>query len=165
MFKRTAIGLLFAALIVLPVAAQDFEKGSEALERGDYAAALKELRPLAEQGDARAQLNLGNIYYKGLGVTQDYAEAMKWYGKAADQGDAEAQLDVGFMYEEGQGVQQNLVLAYMWMSLAAVHFPKGSGMQTIALMKRSILGEKMTASQVRKAKKLAKKWLAEHGSK
>lgn len=165
MFNRMIIGLLFAMLITLPATAQDLDKGLAALHRGEYATALQELRPLAERGDAEAQLNLGNMYYKGLGVTQDYAEAMKWYGKAADQGNAEAQLNVGFMYEEGQGVQQNFVLAYMWMSLAADHSPKGSGMQTIALMKRNILAEKMSSSEVRKAKKLTKKWLAEHGNK
>ena len=165
MFRRITMGLLFAALIAVPATAQDLDKGLAALNRGEYATALQELRPLAERGDAEAQLNLGNMYYKGLGVTQDYAEAMKWYSKAAEQGNAEAQLDVGVMFKEGQGVQQDFVSAHMWMSLAAAHSPKGSGMQTIAMMQRDILAERMSASQVRKAKKLAKKWLAEHGDK
>ena len=51
--------------------AQDFEKGFAAAQKDDYAAALREFRPLAEQGDVAAQYNLGVMYYSGQGVTQD----------------------------------------------------------------------------------------------
>ncbi len=54
-----------------------------AYQRGDYATALREWHPLAEQGGANAQLLLGSMYDNGLGVPQDYAEAVKWYSKAA----------------------------------------------------------------------------------
>ena len=44
------------ALAVLAASAQaDFDKGLEAWNKGDYKAALDELRPAAQQGDARAQ--------------------------------------------------------------------------------------------------------------
>ena len=36
----------------------------------------------AEQGDARAQSNLGCMYEPGVGVSQDHAEAGQWYRKA-----------------------------------------------------------------------------------
>ena len=49
-------------------AATDFEKGLEAYDKGDFATALREWKPLAEQGDADAQFNLGLIYAKGEGV-------------------------------------------------------------------------------------------------
>ena len=74
--------------------AQDFNKGLKAAQSGDFATALKEWKPLAEQGDAVAQSNLGVMYEKGKGVTQDYAEAVKWYRKAAEQGNASAQLNL-----------------------------------------------------------------------
>ena len=45
------VALLFSA----GSAWADFDDGGAAYERGDYATALKEFRPLAEQGDARAQ--------------------------------------------------------------------------------------------------------------
>ncbi len=74
---------LFAAaltvMLALPVAAQDFQKGFEAYQRGDYATALREWRPLAEQGAADAQYALGRMYDNGEGVPQDDAEALKWY--------------------------------------------------------------------------------------
>ncbi len=46
----------------------DFEVGVEAWGRGGYDTALREFRLLAEQGHAQAQVNLGIMYSKGLGV-------------------------------------------------------------------------------------------------
>ena len=43
----------------------DLQKGLTAYKSGDYATALREWKPLAEQGDARAQYNLGQMYYNG----------------------------------------------------------------------------------------------------
>ena len=67
-----------------------FDEGMAAHERGDYATALREWSPLAEQGHAGAQNNLGFMYRNGQGVPQDYAEALQWYRKAAEQGHAES---------------------------------------------------------------------------
>ena len=58
---------------------QDFERGLGAYQDGDYATALQEWRPLAEQGVAQAQYNLGLMYDNGWGVPQDYQEAVKWF--------------------------------------------------------------------------------------
>ena len=88
--------LTFAILVGLAAPAwAGFAEGVAAFERRDYATALREFRPLAEQGHADAQFNLGLMYYKGQGVPQDHAEAMKWYRKAAEQGDADAQRNLG----------------------------------------------------------------------
>ncbi len=65
-----------------------------AYQRGDYATALREWRALAEQGDAKAQFNLGIMYSNGQGVPQDYAEALQWYRKAAIQGHPKAKTYV-----------------------------------------------------------------------
>jgi len=91
--------------------AQDFVKGSVAYISGDFATALKEWKPLAEQGDAAAQYNLGQMYRFGKGVIQDYAEAVKWYRKAAEQGYALAQNNLGYMYANGEGVTQDYATA------------------------------------------------------
>ena len=56
--KRLLVALIFV-MLPAPAYAQDIQSGLAALERGDYAAALREWRPLAEQGDATAQFNLG----------------------------------------------------------------------------------------------------------
>jgi TPR repeat protein len=62
-------------------------EGVVAYHRGDYATALREFRPLAEQGDPEAQVQLGGMYQDGRGVPQDYVEAARWFHKAAEQGD------------------------------------------------------------------------------
>ncbi len=84
---RTATMLL--AVVVVLVAAPactDYEAGKEAYDRGDYATALTKFRPLAQQGDARAQYNLGVMYYRGYGVTKDDVLAHLWLNLAAVRG-------------------------------------------------------------------------------
>ncbi len=65
----------------------DSEFGVEAWGRGDYDRAVQEFRPLAEQGHAQAQVNLGIMYSQGRGVPKDYVQAYRWYTLAAGQGD------------------------------------------------------------------------------
>jgi hypothetical protein len=57
----------------------------------NYATALREWTPLAEQGDVSSQYRLGWMYDNGIGVSQDYNIAVKWYRLAAKQGDIFAQ--------------------------------------------------------------------------
>ena len=95
------------------------EDGFAAAERKDYATAFKLWRPLAEQGDAVTQSNLGVMYRTGQGVTQDYKEALKWSRLAAEQGNAIAQTSLGWMYDQGQGVTQDYKEAVKWLRLAA----------------------------------------------
>ena len=101
------------------VASQDFDAGLRAYNSGDYAAALREWRPLAEQGFTGAQNNLGTIYEHGLGVAQDYAEAVRWYRAAAKHGFASAQNNLAFMYQHGRGVTQDYAEAVRWFRAAA----------------------------------------------
>ena len=93
--------------------------GLAAYERADYAEAVRWYRLAADQGNARAQGNLGTMYQDGRGVPQNYAEAVRWYRLAADQGHANAQLNLGAMYANGLGVPQNDAEAVRWYRLAA----------------------------------------------
>ena len=131
--------------------------GVAAYKRGAYATALREWRPLAEQGDAKAQHNLGVMYRKGRGVPQDDAEAVKWYSKAAEQGDAFAQFNLAFMYKNGQGVPQDYAQAHMWYNLAASRLPPGKD-RNKAVRNRDILAAEMTPAQISEAQKLAREW-------
>ena len=72
-----------------------FEDAFDAYNRGDFETALRLWQPLADQGNASAQYNLGLMYDKGEGVAENDAEAVKWYRKAADQGRATAQSNLG----------------------------------------------------------------------
>jgi TPR repeat protein len=83
--------LFFTLLVGTPAFSADLQKGLTAYESGDYATALREWTPLAKQGNADAQYNLGGMYDNGQGVPQDYKTAVKWWKLAAEQGDADAQ--------------------------------------------------------------------------
>lgn len=105
---------------------QQFQQGSEATTRGDYQTTFKFLLPLAEQGNAEAQLMLGVMYARGIGVKQDDFEAVKWFRKAAEQGHANAQAILGFSYLLGQsGVQVNKSLAKEWFGKACDNGDQG----------------------------------------
>ena len=57
----------------------DKDKGFAAFQAGDYATALKEWRPQAEQGISSAYINLGILYAEGKGVLKDPITAHMWY--------------------------------------------------------------------------------------
>ena len=80
---------------------------------------VAQLRPMAEQGDVRAQNELGDRYYFGRGVARDDAEAVRWYRRAAAQGNALGRVNLGYMYERGRGVQRDQVEAVRLYRLAA----------------------------------------------
>jgi hypothetical protein len=110
--RTTLTALLVILATVAAGVAGPIEDAGAAHERGEYATALRLLRPLADHGVAEAQRELGFMYYNGEGVPQNYAEAVKWYRLAADQGLTGAQHDLGVMYLKGQGVPQDYVLAH-----------------------------------------------------
>jgi hypothetical protein len=93
--------------------------GSSAYDRGDYAAAVREWRPLAEQGDTEAQYRLGSMYQRGQGVPQDHAEAAKWWRKAAEQGHVRAQYNVGLRNFWGDDGPPDYAEAAKWWCEAA----------------------------------------------
>jgi TPR repeat protein len=135
---------------------QDYQKGVDAHNREDYATALREFTPLAEQGNAAAQYNLGLMYRDGLGVLQDDKTAMKWYTLAAEQGNANAPSNLGVMYAEGEGVLQDYVYAHMWFNIAA-----SSGHKD-ASENRDIIAKRMTPSQIERAQDRARECVAKN---
>ena len=141
------------SLMLVVSGCTDFQAGVGAYKRGDYETALKELRPLADYGDARAQTKLGYMYLEGLGVPQHYQEALRWYRLSADQGDAVAQYNLGLMYGKGQGVAQDYVLAHMWVTLAWLRGRED------ALKVRGILEGLMIPTQLAQAQRLAREWV------
>ena len=96
----------------------DFQKGADAYEKGDYATAFREWKPLADQGDASAQHNLGVMYDEGYGVLQDHKAAVKWYTLAAEQGLDYAQFNLGWMYYNGENVNKDVFKAFELYKMA-----------------------------------------------
>src|SRR5450756_771360 len=66
--------------------ADSLSDAKRAYHAKDFAKAASLYTPLAKQGNADAQTELGVMYDNGQGVTQDYKEALKWFQLAAAQG-------------------------------------------------------------------------------
>ena len=182
------VALLVALLVILPATEQGFQKGMAAVRSGDYATALREWRPLAERGHAKAQYNLGVMHLFGHGVPKNHAEAVKWLQKAAKKGEIKAQNSLGFMYQMGQGVRQDYAIAVKWYRKAAegglakaqynlgILYGRGAGLRQDyilshvllslsalkgikdAIKARDIIARRMTPAQLAEAQKLVREW-------
>ena len=165
-----------------------FEEGEEAYLQEDFAAALSEWRPLAEEGNAEAQNMLGYMYRYGQGVSQDFEQARLWYRRAADLGNARAQNNLGAIYRQGLGVPQDFHEAFRWFLRAAeqgnggaqnhvgLMYYQGDGVKPDlvraymwaylaaqqgvdpSIQALDLLSQEMTAAQIDEATDLARKW-------
>lgn len=97
----------------------DFDRAAAAFANGNYAQALAELRPLADQGDPRSQYAMGIMAENGFGMAKDLPQAASWYRKAAEKGNTDAQFNLGAMYEHGIGMPVNYAQAAKWYRPAA----------------------------------------------
>ncbi|MEA3001231.1 MAG: uncharacterized protein QOH81_19 [Sphingomonadales bacterium] len=105
-----------AAFALTASAAQaDVKTGVDAWQRGDFAAAVAEWRPLADRGDSDAQYNLGQAYKMGRGVPADLRIAQTWYEKAAQQGHPQAAANLGLILFQNGDKQR----AIPWLKMAA----------------------------------------------
>ena len=117
---RNLVSIFLLLLLTLhSVLAADFKKGLDAAKKGNFETALKEWRPLAEQGDSYAQYNLGLMYDYGEGVIEDYTLAVYWYRQAAEQSHAKGQYSIGYMYASGRGIAKDDTQAVYWFRKAA----------------------------------------------
>ena len=97
MGKRTiVIGVVVSAQLLgtSAVFAGPWEDGMVAYNRGDYVPAIRLFRPLAEQGNAKAQNVLGVMYRRGQGVERNSVRAFVWFSRAAARGDATAKAEL-----------------------------------------------------------------------
>lgn len=99
--------LVLAVLAVMTVeaVAENLNDALVAYSKGDYVTAAKLLKPMAANGDAKAQYNLGVLYLKGKGVPQNDKEAAILFRRAADKGNTDAQCNLGALYLSGKGVE------------------------------------------------------------
>ncbi|MEM7404960.1 MAG: SEL1-like repeat protein [Pseudomonadota bacterium] len=187
--------VLVAALIALHsvgrAANQDFTRGYQAWDLGDYATARRHLLAAAKAGDLDAQNHLGQMEEDGQGSPVNLKLAVRWYRQAADAGHPAAQLNLGRMYRSGKGVAQSDSEAVAWYQKAAdqglsiaqffmgLMYDTGKGVPSDytqaykwfdlaarqgdedARYKRDRLARQMTPSQILAAERLAADFLGE----
>ena len=85
MFRTLAVAATLVVGLLGPASA-GYPEGLAAYTDGDFAKAMKQLTPLAEDGDALAQTYVGLMYERGEGVDQDLSAALKWLLRAAQSG-------------------------------------------------------------------------------
>jgi TPR repeat protein len=100
-------------------AAGPYEDGYAAFHGKDYVVAMELWTPLAEAGDARAQVGLARLYLGGYGVARDDERAVSWLRKAAEQDDPAAHYMLGSMHRDGHGVEKDASLAVSMLRKAA----------------------------------------------
>ena len=104
-----------------------FQEGYEAYEAEDFDRAFFVFEFLAEEGNAKAQSYLGDMYNLGYGgVEIDYTTSLEWYRKSASQGNARGQFGVGFAYHYGYAVEQSYDEAVSWYMLAGLQGHMGA---------------------------------------
>lgn len=81
---------------------------------GDMTKAVSWYKKAAEQGNAKAQNNLGMAYIKGQGITQNDSDGVGWLRKAAEQGHMKAQNNLSVMYSSGRGVAKDEIESAKW---------------------------------------------------
>ena len=92
--------LLVAACLILSsvtsaLAARGTDETCTEARQKQEVSDLKNLLPLANSGNADAQLKVGNLYEAGCGVEFNREKSVLWWQKAAEAGVAEAQYHVG----------------------------------------------------------------------
>lgn len=189
-------GLAVAAILIAALvdsAFADLQAGFALFERGDYAAAQRQLQPLAEQGDPTAQYALGIIYLNEFVEPPTPDAAAIWIRKAAEQGYLLAQTELARMYRTGDGVSQDFSEMVKWYCKAAEQgdvgaqllmadsYAYGYGVEPdhvraymwyeiairywgpLAVRARDMIAAKMTSEQVAEAVMLAGDWFREKG--
>jgi TPR repeat protein len=112
--KSFILAVLICVSVSYAQASSPIEAGVKAFDQGDYQSAYEYWLPLAEEGDAEAQLFMGVLYRYGLGVNLDMKQSAYWYESAAGNGDVDAQNEIGLFYELGLGVKQDIWVAESW---------------------------------------------------
>jgi TPR repeat protein len=112
---RHALALFVLFLMLAPAVAAEQAKAPPLTPEAFFAAVLAN----AENGQARAMLDVGSLYEQGLGVPRNFTRALEWYARAAYAGETEGWLRLGFCFEVGMGTAADMGKAVAYYEEAA----------------------------------------------
>lgn len=112
------LNLLLLSLILLGIpltglcADETVMNAFRLMEQGKTDKAIEIFEAMASEGEDRAMVQLGILYYEGNGVNQDYDRAIDWFLKAHAKQNTDAFVNLGMMHHKGFGVPENKKIAY-----------------------------------------------------
>jgi len=143
LFPITRIRLSFGARMILVIAllavgghfvqGTPYQKGSaDKIRLMTLTQEATSIVKLAETGNAQAQLELGNIYFKGTrDIRVDYVRAARWFYESAMRGNIQAAFNLGLLYQVAAALHYeapnfhafenstNMQESYFWLTLAS----------------------------------------------
>ncbi len=93
--------------------------GTVAARNRDFALALANFKPLAEQGDVDAERAMGQLLMQNCTGIEDRPAGLQWLTKAAAAGNVPAKTLLGLAYLTGHGVPQDDNKAFAFFSQSA----------------------------------------------
>lgn len=113
-------GSIAACQSVVPANQASLAAAEALFNQRKFNEAYAQAKPLADQGDVKAEWLLARMYAQGgYQFSRDTDEAIFWLTKAANQGDKEAQAILGLDYFNGIGVKIDDQLGLRWSRMAA----------------------------------------------
>jgi uncharacterized protein len=158
--------LLVYAVTCVPIALYDVgaadigECNNQALLKTEPVRVATACQHAAAQGNAEAQVRLGDLYVSGQGVPRDYAQAAVWFRRSAQQNNATGQMRLGELYDYGHGVPRDYELAYIWYNLAATRAGASGNdlLQMLAAAFRDSAAQHLAPAQVADAQRRSSAW-------
>ena len=116
---RCVLATAIVSMLGVGSAGAGFVEAVDAYERGDFETAVRDLSPLADDGNVEAQFYMAYMYETGKGVPVDLEQAAHWYLSAAEQGEPKAQFNLAAAFESARGVETDLVQTHRWYLASA----------------------------------------------
>lgn len=117
--RHWLIRLVMTVLLLAAAGCSDYDRARRSFEAGDYSVAFERYNQLAEAGDVRAQYDLSQMYFQGIGGQNDTQRAWHWLLSAAGGGNVAAMVKLGSIYESGVGAERDHASAAQWYLRAA----------------------------------------------
>ena len=119
-------------------------------------------RKAAEKGYASAQVRLGWLYYKGIGVAQNEVEALEWTLKGAKQGDLIGKINLSLYFKKGAFIQSNVFSLMWYFVVAGDTTQEGKIGKALLQQEADELLRTMPANEIQQARTLAQPWIEKH---
>lgn len=130
-------------------------KANRLIANGDYAGAVRILRPLAAQGDVNAEYDLAVLYDGGRGVPQSDRIAASLYRRAAQKGHGPAIMNLTAILLKYARGAADLTTPYAWLLVAA---NRDLQVRDSAIQEMAMIARYMSSAQIAEARLVAQRW-------